>query len=138
MKRRLTVGDYMTTSPHTIGATQPLSTAMELYRVHRIRHLPVLDGGRLVGILSERDVLMVEALEPIDATQVAACEAMTEDPFTVAPGTSLEWVAAEMAARKLGSVVVVEDGKVVGVLTTIDALRALHDLLGNRHARRAG
>jgi acetoin utilization protein AcuB len=136
MKRRVTVRDYMTTSPHTIGATQPLSTAMELFRVHRIRHLPVLDGGRLVGILSERDVLMVEALEPIDATRVAACEAMTEDPWTVTSGTSLDHVATEMMARKYGSVVVVDDGKVVGVLTTIDALRALHDLLGqSRRAR---
>ncbi|HZS42142.1 MAG TPA: CBS domain-containing protein [Polyangia bacterium] len=61
---------------------------------------------------------------------------MTPDPFTITPDSSLEWVALEMAEHKFGSVVVVEHNEVVGVLTTVDALRALQDLLGRSRRRR--
>jgi len=131
---KVTVRRYMTPSPHTIGADQPLATAERIMREHHIRHLPVLHGGRLAGIVSQSDLRVVEALD--GAEQLAVEEAMTPDPYTITPDSSLEWVATEMAERKFGSVVVVDHEHVVGVLTTVDALRALQDLL--RESRQSG
>jgi acetoin utilization protein AcuB len=133
---RLLVRSHMTPSPLTIGSQQTLETAEELMRTHHIRHLPVLEGGRLVGVVSARDLKLVESLPGIDPATVKVEEAMTSDVYSVSPGSSLEWVATELAARKLGSAVVVEQERVVGVFTTIDALRALSELLGELRRER--
>lgn len=133
---KLTVRGYMTPSPHTIGADQPLAVAHELMRAHHIRHLPVLSQGKLIGMVTERDLRLVESLPGVDATKVKVEEAMTPDPYAITPDCSLEWVAIEMAQHKLGSTVVVDHGKVVGVLTTVDALRALSELLGRSRRRK--
>jgi acetoin utilization protein AcuB len=58
-------------------------------------------------------------------------EAMTENPYTIAPDADLSEVAAHMAEQKLGSAVVVENNRVTGVLSSVDALRALADALGS-------
>jgi acetoin utilization protein AcuB len=123
------VGRYMTPSPITVGARQTLSAAHRLMCQNGIRHLPVLDGGRLVGVLSIRDLHWLESLPNVDPNLVAVEEAMTPDPMTVSPGSALEKVATQMAEHRYGSAVVVDKGKVVGVFTTIDALHALVGLL---------
>ena len=132
--RKLTLGGFMTPSPHTIGVDQPLATARALLHEHHIRHLPVLAGGRLVGILSDRDLALVASLQ-VDEARVPVSEAMTPDPRALAPETSLEWVAAEMAERRIGSVVVMDRGHVVGIFTTVDALAALQSLLARARRR---
>jgi acetoin utilization protein AcuB len=97
-------------------------------RKFEIRHLPVLHGGKLIGLLSLRDLHLVETLPNVDPELVRVEEAMTQDVYAVEPKTPLKQVVSEMAARKLGSAVVVEGSKVVGVFTTVDAL----DLLAER------
>jgi acetoin utilization protein AcuB len=131
---KLIVRRFMTQAPHTIGVDQPLATAHELMRKHQIRHLPVLRGSKLVGMVTQRDLLFIENLSGVDPATVTVEDAMSEEPFCISPDTSLEWVAMEMAQHKYGSVVVLEHDKVVGVFTTIDALKALQELL--RRARR--
>lgn len=133
--KRFVVRSYMTAHPHTVGVDQTLATAMNLMQVHKIRHLPVLAGGRLVGILTERDAQLVGGMRGVDAEELRVAEAMTPDPYAVAPDTSLEWVALEMAEHKFGAAVVVERGRVIGVLTTVDALRALQDALARARRR---
>jgi acetoin utilization protein AcuB len=133
---KLTVDGYMTRSPLTIGLEQPIAGALELMRAHNIRHLPVLSGGKLVGMVTERDLQLVGSLEGVDPRAMSVEQAMTPDPYAIAPHTSLEWVALEMAEHKYGSTVVVEKGKVVGVFTTVDALKALQELLGRSRRRR--
>jgi acetoin utilization protein AcuB len=133
---KLTIRAFMTASPHTIGIDQPLRVALELMNAHRIRHLPVLQDGELVGLLSKRDLEVALALPGVDAARVAVEEAMTPDPFAISPDTSLEWIAMEMAEHKYGSTVVVDGKKVVGVFTTVDALRALQEALGRSRRRR--
>ncbi len=130
----LTVRHFMTAAPHTIGTDQTLTTAHALMRDHKIRHLPVLSDGKLVGVVTARDLQMIEGLPGVDPDEVTVEDAMSSDPYAVAPDTSLEWVAAEMAVHKYGSAVVIDRGQVVGVFTTVDALRALGELL--RRARR--
>ena len=97
-----------------------------------IRHLPVLDGGKIVGLLSERDLLLVESLPGVNPTDVRVEEAMVQNVFTVEPETPVGEVVETMIERKLGSALVTEGERVIGVFTTIDALRALHELLERR------
>jgi acetoin utilization protein AcuB len=85
----------------------------------------VLEGGKLAGILSQRDALLVETLRDVDPATTAVEEAMTTDVYVVAPDTPLEEVAGAMADHKYGCAVVVDEDRVVGIFTTVDALRAL-------------
>jgi acetoin utilization protein AcuB len=132
-----TIRAFMSPSPHTIGVDQTLAAAAEVMRAQRVRHLPVLDGGKLVGILSDRDVALVLSLPGSAPERIAVAEAMSPDPHALGPDSDLEWVAADMAAQKHGSTVVVEGGKVVGIFTTVDALRALQELLGSERRKEA-
>ena len=124
-----TVARHMTKGPHSIGHDQMLSSAHRTMRDNAIRHLPVLRGGKLVGLLSERDLHLVETLRDVNPERVPVEEAMSTEVFTVAPETPLEEAVKEMAAHRYGSAVVLDRQKVVGVLTTVDALRALVALL---------
>lgn len=125
----LTIAERMTKTPHLIGAEQTLKVAHELMRTHDIRHLPVLHGGKLIGLLSLRDLHLVETLPDVDPETIRVEEAMSQDVYAVPPKTPLKQVVTEMAARKLGSAVVVEGTKVVGVFTTVDALELLAERL---------
>jgi acetoin utilization protein AcuB len=126
------VQKYMTTAPQTIGTEQTLHQASALMREHGIRHLPVLHGGRLAGILSERDVALISGLKDVDPNKVLVEEAMSGDPFTVSPETPVNQVAAEMAAKKYGSAIVVQNHKVVGVFTVVDACQVLAEVFETR------
>jgi len=130
-----TVGEYMTPSPYTIGDDQPLERAHAMMREHQIRHLPVLHGGKLVGIVSMGDLHLLETLGSEELGAVKIEEAMTAEPYVVGPSAPLQKVAAEMAEHKYGTAIVSDGRKVVGIFTTIDALRALTDALRGRHAK---
>jgi acetoin utilization protein AcuB len=122
------IADLMTSHPHTIGQEQTLAAAHLLMRTHRIRHLPVLEGGRLVGLLSLRDLYFVEALDGLRPDQILVADAMSPDPYTATPDELVTKVADDMAVHTHGAAVVVERGKVVGVFTTTDALRGLAEV----------
>ena len=106
-----------------------MAAAHAMMREHQIRHLPVLRGDQLVGLVSLRDLHLLEALDDVDPDKVRVSEAMTDEPYAVEVGTPLREVALNMGAHKWGSAVVLDGGKVVGVFTTIDAMRALANLL---------
>jgi len=124
------VRTYMSTSPITIGAAQSMAAASQLMKDHAIRHLPVLRGGQLVGVVSDRDVKIVEALPDVDPESVSVDEAIGQEAYSVSPDDDLGQVARHMHNHKYGSAVVMEGKKVVGIFTTIDALGALADALG--------
>jgi acetoin utilization protein AcuB len=98
-------------------------------RRYDVRHLPVLDGGTLVGIVSQRDLHFIETLRDVDPQGVEVSEAMTQDVYTVDRDCPFRDVARQMASHKYGAAVVVDGVHVVGVFTTTDALRVLSDLL---------
>jgi acetoin utilization protein AcuB len=127
-----TVRAYMSPSPLTINKGRPLAAAQALMREHRIRHLPVLEGGQVVGVLSERDVLLVESMPGVNPTVIRVEEAMVQNVFQVSPDDPVADVVETMIDRKLGSAVVVDHDRTVGVFTTIDALRAFHEHLEAR------
>ena len=126
---------YMTTTPHTIGSDQTIAKASALMSEHRIRHLPVLHGGQLLGVLSDRDIKLIESFPGVDASKLKVEEAMTEQPYTVTPDMPLDEVVSTMAEKKYGSAVIVQNHKVVGIFTTVDACQALAELLNTRLAK---
>lgn len=130
-----TIQKFMTTSPHSIGVEQPLSRAHTMMREHGIRHLPVLHGGKLLGMLTERDLRLVESLAGVDPTKVKVEDAMSNVVYSVGPETPLDEVVATMGEHKYGSAVVMQNDKVVGIFTTVDVCRALADLLQTRLAK---
>jgi acetoin utilization protein AcuB len=122
---KTTIAEVMTRSPHTIGRDQRLARAHDMMREHDLRHLPVLDGGKLVGVLSERDLYFVEAIAGTDQKLDPVAEAMATDLYVVAPGDAVAEVARTMGQHKYGCAVVVDRGHVVGIFTATDALALL-------------
>ena len=120
----LRIDALMTAAPHTVGVDQLAKHAAELMHEHRIRHLPVLRGGKVVGMVSDRDLRFLFDAGS-DAETMPVEEAMSIEVYTAESGTSARKVAKAMAEQKIGSAVVVEGPKVVGIFTTIDALEAL-------------
>jgi len=123
---------YMTTQPHTIGGDQSIATAERYMREHGIRHLPVLEAGKLVGLLSDRDIKLVETLADVDPKKVTVAEVARDDVYSVPPDNLLDDTVDNMAERKIGSALIVQNNKLVGIFTEIDALIALSDLLHSR------
>jgi acetoin utilization protein AcuB len=124
------IKNLMTKLPYTIAHDQTMAIAHHMMRQHGVRHLPVLDGGTMVGVVSDGDLHLVETLRDVDPERVLVEDAMTQDVYAVLPDAPVDQVVRTMARRKLGSAIVVERGRVVGIFTTIDALRSFARMLG--------
>ena len=122
-----TVADYMTPGPYTIGREQSLVAAKQMMQKIHVRHLPVLHGGKLVGVLSDRELAAIETLP--GSSQMTVEDAMVPDVYVTPSDASLAMVAGEMARQRIGSAIVLKDEHVVGVFTAVDALRALAETL---------
>ena len=125
------IASFMTPSLHTIGHDRSVEAASEMMRKFRIHHLPVLDGGKLVGIVSQRDLSLVDGLDDVDAASCVVADLMSADVFTVAEDAPLADVARRMAREHFGSAIVQRGRDIVGIFTTTDALRALDFLLSS-------
>lgn len=122
--------DCMTLKPVSIRSDEPVARALGLMFEHGIRHLPVVDGGRLVGILSDRDIGKSggEAGGPriygdIDLHQ-AVSEVMSDGPICVEGESSIHEAIKRMVDDRIGALPVVDsDHKLIGIFTETDALR---------------
>jgi acetoin utilization protein AcuB len=133
------VGDRMTRSVTTVHSDALASGAVELMRSRRIRHLPVVDrSGRLVGIVTDRDLRQVVFDPTVQARLARATDAlrgltvrdvMTWGAVTVTRATSIRDAARLMHERKVGALPVVEADRVVGILTERDVLAAFREIL---------
>jgi CBS domain-containing protein len=131
-----TAGDVMTTNLATLAVGERLDLAEDIMHVGRIRHMPVVDGKRLVGILSVRDLLAASLSQSMDfepahrrafLRSVSAEEVMTREPLTAAPETPLTVVAERMCEQKIGCLPVVDDDEnLVGIVTETDLVRAAY------------
>lgn len=121
----------MTPFPYAVESGAPLRQARQMMHEHDVRHLPVRDGTRLVGVLSDRDVK--RALDPAlglpPANELFVEDAMTRDPYVVETTTPLDEVLLTMADEHIGSALVVKQKKLVGIFTAVDAFRAFAELL---------
>jgi len=120
---------FMTPTPHTISTRQTLAEAHQAMRERGVRHLPVVVDGKVVGVVSQRDLYLLETLRGVDVGRELVEEAMSDEPFVVAPDASLDEVAESMANSKHGSALVVDGAMLVGIFTSTDALRALVTLV---------
>jgi acetoin utilization protein AcuB len=126
-----TLERYMTRHPHTIRVDEKIDTARKLMTSLGIRHLPVLEAGKLVGVVSDRDLRGASKTSDTSTSgQTLVSDIFIEEPFSIDIDTSLFVVAQTMAEKKLGSAIVLEDGKVAGIFTAVDACRALAEVLG--------
>jgi CBS domain-containing protein len=132
------VARYMSVCPLTIRQDQSLTHAHRLMREHNLRLLPVLHGDKVAGILSERDVRLCERLRGADPDDVWVREVMATDVYAVPRDAPLDEVVLEMAAHRYSSTVIVDHGKVVGVLTSFDALAAFSAVLADRFVSERG
>ncbi|MBC7384709.1 MAG: CBS domain-containing protein [Cryobacterium sp.] len=132
MKQMPPVSKFMTPMPHTIAFDATILNALQIMSEHRIRHLPVLEGKTLVGVLSDRDVKLASSFSgALGAEALTVGAVMSLDPFAVLPEASLDQVAADMAENKYGCAVVQQpNGKIVGIFTANDALGVLALELG--------
>jgi acetoin utilization protein AcuB len=124
------VDRYMTRQPWTTTSQTTLAEAQEIMRARQIRYLPVIDDGKLIGIVSARDLHVLRSVAGVSLHETRVTEAMSAPAYAVLPGAPLDAVVATMSEHKYESAVVLqEDGEVAGVFTTVDACRALSELL---------
>ena len=123
--------DVMSSPVYVIAPTDNVAYARNLMLRHRVSRLPVMEGNELRGILTKKDIAyrlrQTEPLwrrRPIDRIPVSIL--MTENPITVMPGTSIHDIAATMLDRDISGLPVVEDGKMVGIVTKLDVMRSAH------------
>ncbi len=123
------VDDYMTPLVYVLAPEDTLAEAQDLMSQSGVRHLPVVEGEAVLGIVTLSDLFVHgHLLGTGDAVPVK--DLMSRDLFSVDGSAALGEVARTMAARRVGSAVVLHQGKPAGVFTTTDALRALADALG--------
>lgn len=123
---------YMTTNPKFVEKNQSLSDAATFMQKEGFRHLPVLNNGFIEGILSMTDVNLVNGFQGTDITKMKVSDAYTPNPYMVRPETLVDVVCRLMARDKVGSVLVEDNGHLVGIFTWIDALQAMDELLNSR------
>jgi len=123
------VGKRMTKEPITVEAEDLAIRAAHKMQAGGFRRLPVVRDGKLVGIISERDLREHRGhLEQVKINGV-----MSENPITVAPTTTVEEAAQIMLQRQIGGLPVVAEGHLVGMITETDILRAFLDVMGASH-----
>jgi CBS domain-containing protein len=132
---RRTVADVMQAEPMTLRADENLDMTEDLMSLGRVRHLPVLDGERLVGVVSLRDLLACSLTRALDfearerrvfLKSVTVREAMSDRLITVPPKATRAEAAALMLRNRIGCLPVVDGEKLVGIVTETDLIRAAY------------
>jgi len=134
------VKDIMTWNVVTVSSDLPIMEAKKIIEAHDVRRLPVVDRGKLVGVISKD---RIERVGPSSATSLSVWEinyllakmtvkeVMRKDPVTVSPNMSAEAAVALAQNKQVGALIVVDDGKVVGIVTTNDFFyKILNPMLG--------
>jgi acetoin utilization protein AcuB len=124
-----TIADVMVHNPVAVRPEQPIAAAHSIMRSLGVHHLPVVEHGRVIGVVSQSDLRLLESLDPIDVACVPIEEAMGAYPYLVGPDEPLAEVLGRMLDRRIGSALVVHGGRLVGIFTTFDALVALRRLI---------
>ena len=124
-KSEPTIQKFMTTQPQSIESKDKLEKAKDVMAKYGIRHLPVMREGEVIGMLSDREINLAYGLEGVEPTSLLVVDACSGHPYIVEPDEPLRLAAQEMANKHHGSAVVMQNGKLVGIFTTVDACRAL-------------
>jgi|SRR6185437_4002880 len=122
------VAEYMTIAPATVNPSDTLAAARSLMDTKGVRHLLVVDNTGLVGVLTAGDIRKHEGY--LERSRVTA--AMSPYPIVVRSDTPMREATSLLIEKKIRSLPVVDDGKVVGIITTTDLLRAMLKLIEER------
>lgn len=134
------ISDYMISHLFTIQYDDTASAAEKVMGSHHVRHLPVLDGKKVMGIISDRDILLARTAHKdrkFDGNVLVKDICLFED-CTVSQEDSLERVALLMSKKKLDAVVVVDGNKPIGIFTATDACRILAKFCKSSGAEKKG
>lgn len=125
----LPIDEFTSPCENPVSADTPMTEIVKLLDQEGYRHVPVVEEGKPIGIISSRDLKFLTRLD-LANLDFAAKDFMTSDPYTTVIGTPLQDVALEMSKRKIGSTIVTDaQGKIEGIFTTTDALNALVEVL---------
>ncbi len=128
MAEIIVIEKLMTPAPQTVGLDQSLAVAKEFMEKLVVRHLPVKSGGELIGVISDRDINFILAQLKESPENLTVKDAYTSDPYIVSRNTPVAEVARHMADNQIGSALVAENDKLIGIFTVTDACRALADM----------
>jgi CBS domain-containing protein len=131
-----TVRDMMTQNPATLERNETLDLAESVMNLGRIRHMPVVDDGKVVGIISQRDLFRSALITALGFGRkvtsaliktIKVKEIMTEKVITISPNASIKDAARQMIDKKIGCLPVVEEDRLIGLVTETDMLRYVVD-----------
>jgi len=128
VRKTTPVSEHMSRLPAEIDCRETVSTAMQRMREHAVRHLPVMDGPRISGLVSRQDLLDAWLKHGTGVGAWPVGDICTHDPLQVSPVTAIPDVARRMVERDMTSTLVVDEGMLVGIFTSVDALRLLASL----------
>ena len=135
MKNDVPVSEIMTKKLVTLKTTDDLVTAERLFKKHHIRHIPVVKGDSIKGMLSYTDLLRISFVDAIDEHEeyvdtivynmFSIPQVMASDVVSVSSDTTIKDVANLLASKEFHALPIVDDGKLVGIVTTTDLIKYL-------------
>ncbi len=135
LRQRIPVSNIMTTSLITLNANDGLDTAERLFKKHGIRHIPVVDGEKIIGMLSLTDLLRIsfadgayedeDEVETLVYNMFTVPQVMAKNLDSVSPDTNIKEVAELLAQKEYHALPVVQQEKLVGIVTTTDLINYL-------------
>ena len=131
MRGKPTLAQVMTPFPHSVTPTDSLDKVKRVMREQKIHHLPVKEDGELAGVVTDRDIYLVQSWS-IDDRAAAAMkvrDAWVPEPYVVDISTPLEEVLLEIVDRHIGSALITKHGTLAGILTLNDACQAFGEVL---------
>lgn len=137
MKNRVPVSNIMTKNVVKLNITDDLTKAEQLFKKHKIRHMPVVSGNRILGMLSYTDLLRISFVDAVDDdadvvdvtvyNMFTVEQVMTKKLVTVTPETNIKEVAQILAEKEFHALPVVEGDLLLGIVTTTDLIKYLID-----------
>lgn len=138
MKKNVPVSTIMTTNLIKLNVTDSLAKAERLFKENKIRHIPVMDGSKIIGMLSYTDLLRISFAETID-DEDQIVDVTVYDVFTIqqvmvknlvciSPDTTIKEAAEILAVREFHALPVTQDNKLVGIVTTTDLIKYMLNL----------
>lgn len=122
----LLIKDIMSPNPLTVDTLESAREAKRIMLDHTIRHLPVMENGKLVGIITDRDLKLAQAVAEDDQFDIhrTVGEICVRNVYFVEPTEQAQKVLAYISKERIGSALIVEDGELVGIFTVVDACKA--------------
>lgn len=135
MKKRTPISKIMTSNLVKLNLSDNLTKAEQLFKKHKIRHIPVVDGNAILGMLSYSDLLRISYVDPFDDENENVPvmiynlfnigQVMTKNPITISPETTIKEAAEILAINEFHALPVCEGNLLVGIVTTTDLIRYL-------------